>query len=269
VRRFVVIGADSATGSVLLDRLGRNQDVIGIPLEDADCFAGMCSDVTDAVYCGNAAISSWDPEFGDPDTDLCLLPAYCRVAAGAGVRLIHISTDAVFDGPWIFHDEDSPPSCDSAQSRKLRKLEDCVLNLPCGLVVRTNTLGVSEGTFVNLLRQHLNDAQAWTLPSHLYATPLAAARFARLLEPVLLTDATGILHVAGAERLTPWSFAIRLAATKSHDRTLLRAQPCLQPREQSLRCSRALLEFRLRMPTISQTLDDLNESVALSQRQAA
>ena len=269
MRRFVVLGVESAVGSALLNQLAVKQDVTGISLRNPNHLPDVSVGVTDVIYCGDGAVSTWDSRFGNPVNDLRHVAQYCRTAVDGSARFVYISSDVVFRGPWIFHDESSLPSRESGAGWKLHQVEKNVLRKRTSLVIRTNTLSDSAGTFVSELRTGLENGKPRLFRSDLYATPLAVERFAQMVERVLQSDATGILHLAGAERLTPWSFAVRLAASQSHDRTLLVPQAFTQSIECSLRCSRALQEFGLRMPTVTQTLDDLRKSSTLLEFQAA
>lgn len=269
MRRFAVIGVESPVGSALFNHLKPIASVTGLSLSDAVTESNAVDAVTDVVLCGDAAVSSWDDSFGGLKSDESIVPHLCRQVRRTSRRLVYVSSDSVFDGPWVFHDDDTPQSGRDATSHSLWSLEQQILRHTASLVIRTNALGDNEAGFLNRLQVALNGSGRIAVPSDVYATPLAADRMAKLLADVLQTDASGIVHLAGAERLSPWQLAQNLAGALCLDRSRLRPVAKSAPRERSLRCTRAISEFHLRMPTLSQTIDDLTGCAPVPQRQAA
>jgi dTDP-4-dehydrorhamnose reductase len=142
--------------------------------------------------------------------------AVAAAAAACGARLIHISTDLVFDGskPEPYTEDDEPNPLDDYGRSKL-EAERRVLQLhPEALVVRTSLLvgrrrpGRAEQAVLEAARGERDIAffeDEWRSP--VIVSELAAA----LLE-LVGTTASGILHLAGAEPMNRYELACEIAA---------------------------------------------------------
>ena len=269
MRRLAVVGVDSSVGSAAMVHFDGTSEVNGVRLAEQATVADLCHRCTDIVICGDASLSSWDDGFGDLTQDCELVPGYSELAAKAGVRLVYISSDAIFGGPWVFHDDDNSQFRDSGIPRQLQSVEQSVLLFPQNLVIRTNAISDVSGSWLNQLRQSFRRQIPQRLIANQYATPLSAGRLALLLDHVLQTPAGGIVHLAGAERMSPWNFATQLARAESVSSHCVLPSIDHEPREQSLRCTRARQEFQLRMPTLSQTITELTTGSVTDSRRVA
>ena len=127
-----------------------------------------------------------------------------------------ISSDAIFTGPWMFHDETSVGHCPSAHADAIRAAEAAVLEaIPSALIVRTNTYGWSaDPTRDGWIENLISEVQVRRLveqDSIRHATPILATDLAAILERACLENLSGTFHVAGAERINPQVFTQRLA----------------------------------------------------------
>ncbi|MEZ6061761.1 MAG: sugar nucleotide-binding protein [Planctomycetaceae bacterium] len=272
MRHVAIIGSDTVVGHALATQLEKSCRITsqtlrpgslpgagasGIGPHDSGYFEAGADCV---VFCGEASRSSWDPEFGDLSTDEHHIPSCASAAAESGIPLIFISSDAVFRGPWMFHDE----SCDAFDGTRvavrLLELERCVLSAGSNLVVRTNAIG-STGhgdTFLDSIVDAALTLQPCELNSTTWSTPISAALLAAMFPKLLKHRLTGLLHLSGAERVSPWSFAGHLAAEMGSHRSLFPpATDAIHRTERSLHCARARQDLSLRMPAMKQTLDAL------------
>ncbi|MCH2201167.1 MAG: sugar nucleotide-binding protein [Fuerstiella sp.] len=268
MKRLAVVGVDTSVGSAAMVYFDGTREVSGVRLCEQTAVSDLCSRSADVVVFGDASLSSWDEDFGCFQRDCELIPAYCRMASEAGVRLVYISSDAIFGSPWIFHDDDSQQIRDSPVARQLQSIEQIVLKNPRNLVIRTNAITDVSGSWLNRLRQSFQVQIPQRVVANQFATPLAASRLSFLLDQILQTDAAGVVHLAGAERLSPWNFATQLARAGSVSVQCVYPSMDQEPREQSLRCTRARKEFQLRMPTLSQSIAELTKSSASSRKVA-
>lgn len=269
LRRLAVVGLDSCVGAAAMVHFDGTAEVTGVRFAEQVAVADLCTDCTDIIVCGDASLSSWDDSFGDLRRDHRLVPEYCRLAEKTGVRLVYISSDAVFGSPWVFHDDDCSRFSDSVISRQLRSIEHIVLRSPQNLVIRTNAISDMKGFWLDHLRRSFRDQIPVRMSANQYATPLADCRLALLMDHVLQTSAAGILHLAGAERLSRWKLATQLAQEESVTAPVVLPSVKQAVVEQSLRCTRARTEFQLSMPTLSQTISDLTARTGSGSQQAA
>jgi len=141
----------------------------------------------------------------DADTIVSGTRHVAAAAARAGARLIHLSTDLVFDGEHAPYREEDEPRPVSDYGRAKLEAEGVVPN--DGLVVRTSLLYGKPGPQEALAARddvvfHTDEIRC---PTHV--TDLAAA----LLELAAL-DVTGVLHVAGADAVSRLELARLLGA---------------------------------------------------------
>ena len=167
-------------------------------------------------------------------------------AAAAGARLVHLSTDVVFDGekgaPYVEDDEPSPLT---AYGRAKADAERAVLTMHRGaLVVRTSLIygGAQPGPQERLAADP--DASFFTDEVR---CPIQVGDLADALIELAATGLSGVLHVAGADRLSRHEFAELLAgravrAASMADSGVVRPRDCTLAIERA----RGLLRTRLR-----------------------
>jgi dTDP-4-dehydrorhamnose reductase len=143
---------------------------------------------------------------GDADTTVRGSHNVALAAHRAGARLIHLSTDLVFDGEHgaPYTEDDEPRPVMEYGQQKL-EAELLVRRLhPEALIVRTSLLyGPPDGPQEALSRR--DDVRFYTDEIR---TPIRVRDLAAAL--LRLTNERGILHVAGPEALSRHNFAARL-----------------------------------------------------------
>ncbi|MEA2362488.1 MAG: dTDP-4-dehydrorhamnose reductase [Thermoleophilaceae bacterium] len=169
-----------------------------------------------------------------------------RAAVEVGARLVHVSTDVVFDGgkgtPYTEEDEPRPLT---EYGRAKADAESAVLEThPSAVVVRTSLLygGAQPGPQERLARD----------PSAAFFTdevrcPIQVGDLADALVELVASKQSGILHVAGADQLSRHDFAELLAGRPVRAATTAESDS-VRPRDCSLAIARArkLLGTRLR-----------------------
>ncbi|WCB96829.1 dTDP-4-dehydrorhamnose reductase [Baekduia alba] len=180
-----------------------------------------------------------------------------RAAADAGVRLVHVSTDAIFDGrlPRPLVEADAPSPVTAYGATKAQAEAHVARLCPDAAIVRTSLIyggpghdpAAQERPALAVARGERTDMMFYTdeVRSPIQVDDLAAA----LLE-VATTDWAGPLHVGGADPLSRLDFARLIVTARGHDASALRgvAAPVDRPRFCPLDSSRArdLLRVRLR-----------------------
>ena len=168
---------------------------------------------TQILFCGAASESAWfAPNVTVADENH--LRVWARAARESGCGFTYISSDAVFSGPWIFHGEESSHHCESESGLRLRSMEELLQRvMPEALIVRTHVFGWSPagdaGAVETLLRQlRTGEADADPIP---HASPMLATDLAEILDRAHEEHLSGVLHIAGAERVSRAAFAQQLA----------------------------------------------------------
>lgn len=155
---WLVIGSRGQLGSDLVDLLGQRAvglDMPEIDITDPDSVQSAVDEVMPNVVVNCAAYTAVDAaESNESAADLVNGAGAGNVAAACGsARLIHISTDYVFDGAATSpYPEDAPPAPHSAYGRTKLHGEQAVLAHPGAYVVRTAWLyGVNGSNFVKTM----------------------------------------------------------------------------------------------------------------------
>jgi dTDP-4-dehydrorhamnose reductase len=149
-----------------------------------------------------------------------------EAAAALGARLVHLSTDVLFDGEksGAYVEEDEPrPLTDYGRAKadaERAVREAC----PDALIVRTSLLfGAAEPSGQE---RAVLDAAAGRTEMAFFADelrcPVHVADLAAALLELVDTERTGILHVAGADTLDRYEFARLVAAARGADPSRLR-----------------------------------------------
>ena len=146
-------------------------------------------------------------------------------AAAVGSRLVHISTDYVFDGAtpgwYTEHDQVNPLS---VYGRSKRAGELAALRLDDALVIRTSWLYSSVGSnFVRTMRRLGRTRHSLEVVDDQYGCPTSADELATALVVAIKSGLryTGVFHVASPDDATWWDVAdevLRLDGTRDRVR---------------------------------------------------
>lgn len=257
--RLLVFGGTGLLGShICQESLAQSWDVVAT-------YHSTTPDEQDGVDWRRCDIT--DPEkvqalVEDVHPDVAVNTAYvqsgAKVAAtcadGAGnialasvasdVRLIHVSTDLVFDGtlgrPYREVDHMSPIS---DYGRAKARGESLVRNAdPNALVLRTSLIYGDPSAPQETLVRRAASGQDIAFFTDEWRSPVEVGRLAAAICTLATFDNSGILHIAGEERLNRLEFARLLATHLGLDSTGLVGRtrdPTLGPRPEdvSLDCS--------------------------------
>ena len=142
-----------------------------------------------------------------------------RLTYAMGIRLVHISTDHVFDGKESFYTEvDIPNAVNVYGWSKLGGERACLMANPNALVVRTNFYGwAPDGhtpTFVDWIYTSLRDKKPIQLFTDYYFNALEVHFLAEALEKIVSAEdfTYGVLNIASSERMSKYDFGIALAS---------------------------------------------------------
>jgi dTDP-4-dehydrorhamnose reductase len=194
-----------------------------------------------------------------------------RAAAELGVRLIHISTDVVFDGQsrptnqgrGNYVEEDPPtPITPYGRSKALAEQEVRASGAEA-VIVRTSLIYGWRPHIGRNTRWMLDDLQAGK-PVRLYTDELRCPVWVESLAAAVVELAgmeyTGILHIAGAQILSRYEFGVRLLRFHGLDPspiipTRSRESDLRRPLDCTLDCSRARALLRTPLPGVDEVLN--------------
>ena len=190
------------------------------------------------------------------------------IAASLNAKLVHISTDQLFDGsqPWRTETDDLSPLNAYAKTKILA--EQVVLDrCPGALIIRTNFFGWGtsiRASFSDWILQGLQQQRELTMFSDVFFNPILINHLVDLIFDLIKCDAVGLFNVAGGNRLSKHAFALQLAEAFGYSDHLIRPTSVLdipfkakRSKELSL-CSRKVeSQLKVLMPTIAQGVERL------------
>jgi len=170
-----------------------------------------------AVHC--AAAVDVDACEADPETAFRLnrdMAGHVAMAARAvGAKLVHISTDAVFDGErGGYTEEDEPHPVSVYGSSKLEGERVVLSECPSALVARTNIFGWNARPKLSLSEwflERLRRGERCTGFTDVSFSPIAVADLSLGLLRLLSMPVSGVLHLAGGETISKYEFGLRIA----------------------------------------------------------
>jgi dTDP-4-dehydrorhamnose reductase len=249
VRRVLVTGAAGLLGGALLETAPAGVEVVAqthrlrlppryaarateLPLElrDAAALAAALDRYRpDAVVHTAARTSPADCEAHPADAHADNVTATGHLAnacAARGLRLLHCSTDLVFDGTAAPYAEDAARHPISEYGRSKAAAEDVALGCPRALVARLPLLygrsPAGNRSVEETLAAAIGRGESPMLFEDELRTPLHAWQAAALLWELVAGETTGTIHVAGRDRVSRWELGGALVARLGLPRERLR-----------------------------------------------
>ncbi len=234
--RIVVTGASGRLGSFLVDRLiGGGHEVFAwsgttrgsrggialrpVDLTDERATATALEEADPEAVIHAGALSSTETVYREPGRGRAVnIEATRRLAEWAHKhdrRLLFTSTDLVFDGTRSWYRESDPAEPILAYGRTKREAEPFVLAIPRGIVARISLLfGPTRGGnpgFFDLALAALAQGERRPFFTDEFRTPLDYLTAAEIIIRLMESEATGVVHVGGRERLSRFELMRRAA----------------------------------------------------------
>lgn len=245
MKRWLVTGASGLLGLNFAVHFAPRLEIIGVvnhhPLRNPP-FEAVSADLTrletlpdliekfkPEVILHAAALANLDVCEQQPDLAWRLnteVPAeLARLCAQKGIRLVHISTDAVFDGQRGNYTEEDPPNPLSTYARSKLAAERYVQELyPQALIARVNFYGwslqgrrsLAEFFFYNLSQGHRVNGFMDVI-----FCPLEVTQLSEILMTLVERECQGLYHVVSRECLSKYAFGCALAERFGLDASLI------------------------------------------------
>jgi len=256
-RPIVVTGCRGLLGRALVSAFAESgAEVLGVDIDDFDvtdaaAVNAYCGRVKPGIIINCAAYTRVDD--CESNRDECFrvnadgAGNVAKSAAAAGARLIHFSTDYVFDGyagrPYTEDDVPNPLSVYGAS--KLAGEREVIAAGGRYLIVRTAWLfGVGGPNFVSKILARARAGESLRVVDDQYGSPTYAGHLAAALVRLSSLDVGGILHVAGAGVANWYDVAAvtlelaRIKAPLTAVKTPEFPSPARRPANSALACGR-------------------------------
>lgn len=141
------------------------------------------------------------------------------------IRLVHISTDGIFDGiRGMYTEEDIPnPINVYAQSKTLGE-KFVMENTDNYVIIRTNFYGHNhEGKFLfNWILNTLKQKKELVGFDDIIFTSLEVSNLAKMISEISITDYSGIIHLSSNVPISKYQFALEIAKAFEFDTDLIK-----------------------------------------------
>jgi dTDP-4-dehydrorhamnose reductase len=148
-----------------------------------------------------------------------------RHVARGGARLLHVSTDAVFDGERGSYTETDLPNPLSTYARTKLAGEQAVAEEdPKAIIARVNLFGWSisgRRSLVEFFINNLSAGKACMGFTDVFFCPMLANDLGLLFLEMLDSGLSGLFHAVGSECITKFEFGRRVAQTFGFDENLV------------------------------------------------
>jgi len=189
-----------------------------IDVRNVDSIEKIVTKTNPDIIINCAALTNVDELESNPDA------AYAVNAHGAKntaiiahkkkIKLIHISTDSVFDGEKGFYSEEDVPQPVNIYGKSKKLGEDLVREtIDNHLIVRTNFYGHNkDGKFLfDWILQNLRKEQPITAFHDVIFNPLEVRNLANIIIELMSKKIFGIIHIASNEIMNKYEFAANIA----------------------------------------------------------
>ncbi|HXC34943.1 MAG TPA: SDR family oxidoreductase [Candidatus Acidoferrales bacterium] len=177
------------------------------------------------IHC--AAVSTVAEAQKDPALAKRLNVELTQFLAGlaSDVQFVFFSTDLVFDGRKGNYNENDPPNPLHIYGETKAAAEEIVLKNPRHLVFRTSINGgisaAGNRGFNEQLWQVFQSQREMKLFTDEFRCPIFAGETARAIWQLVEQKCSGIIHVAGAEKLSRYQIAQRLLERRPHIKAVI------------------------------------------------
>ncbi len=187
------------------------------------------------------------------------------IVARGGARLLHVSTDAVFDGVRGNYDETDPPNPLSVYAQTKLEGEYAVAEAnPGAIIARVNLFGWSLTGKRSLAEFFFNNLQARNQVfgfTDVYFCPLLANHLARIFIQMLEADLHGLYHVVSSTASSKYNFGVEIANRFGFDASLITPKSVTQAGLKAARSPNLTLNNNKVATALNTKLPDLNDGL--------
>jgi dTDP-4-dehydrorhamnose reductase len=175
------------------------------------------------VHCAAATNVDWCEEHPDEahSMNVEITAAIAEMAAQSGARLLYVSTDSVFDGErGNYAETDTPSPVNVYAKTKLKGEREVLHHHPAASIARVSLYGWNAQNKESLAEWILKQLSLGNVVpgfSDVHFCPVLANDVAEIMLALLDQNRSGLYHIVGAERVSKYEFARRVASMFGFD----------------------------------------------------
>ena len=183
---------------------------------------------------------------------------------GASCKIIHISTDQLWDGTESFLTETAAPDPTNIYGQSKLKGENHIKNHKNHLILRTTFFGGDlpwRGSFTGWLKGNFETNTSFNAFDDIYFTPIALPILIDIVNEAISQNISGLYHLGGKERLSKYEFALQYAHLMNYNAGLVTKSSsdvyktrAKRPKDMSLDSTRIEAALDIKLPTIKESL---------------
>ncbi|MEO7923789.1 MAG: SDR family oxidoreductase [Chitinophagaceae bacterium] len=140
---------------------------------------------------------------------------------------VFLSTDFVFDGDIGMYAENDKPNPVNFYGRTKLEAEEAVKEYPYGWAIARTVLiygkpPTNRKTILSIVKEKLVKGEEYSVVNDQFRTPTFVEDLAAGIVAIIEKKATGIFHLSGPDKLTPYEMACQVADHLGLDRSLLK-----------------------------------------------
>lgn len=212
------------------------------------------------------------------DLNVTLVENLARITRTIDARLVHISTDYVFDGTKGPYTETAVPNPISYYGKsKLAGENVCLAGNTNSVIIRTNVIygpPRERPDFVRWVLDSLDSRTPIRVVDDQIGNPTYVDDLAEAIMRLGLSKRTGLYHVGGADFLSRYDFALRIAEFFKLDPSIISrvttvelAQPAKRPLKLGLISLKAETDLRMRMRGIESGLSSIRQYIVRNRQE--
>jgi dTDP-4-dehydrorhamnose reductase len=224
MKKILVTGANGQLGSEIKELAGNYPDfefvftdIADFPLDKTAEIIANFNRIQPDIVINCAAYTAVDKAEQDQETAdainhlaIATLASLCR---DSGAKLVHISTDYVFDGtsPLAYKEDDQPNPKSVYGATKLAGEIACSQNCPESIIIRTAWVYSEFGNnFVKTMLRLMTERDTLSVVNDQIGSPTYAADLAQVILTILDSNKwePGIYHYSNAGEISWYDFAL-------------------------------------------------------------
>ncbi len=185
--------------------------------------------------------------------------------AKSNTKLVHISTDHLFDGSKkLATEKDNPKPINIYAQTKLDSEKAILKYKPNSLIIRTNFFGYGTDyrqSFSDIIISTLKNNNELELFNDVFYTPILIAELVKSVHQLIEQKASGIFNIVSSERISKYEFGLKVAKIFNLNTKLIKSisindkkSLITRPKDMSLSNKKLIAKLKKPIPSIDKQI---------------